>query len=163
MTKNISEDTILIISADHGHKDIQKAYTLLDYPEIQECLIMPASLECRFLSFFVKEEMKKNLLRDLIKCLKKRVLAYVKKEEFLNKYHFLGYGNKHYKIDDFIGNYVAISTSGSMIRLETFLAEGKAIRKSTHCGLTKEEMEVPVIVIKSKNDIIKNIENCIKL
>ena len=58
MTKNISEDTILIISADHGHKDIQKAYTLLDYPEIQECLIMPASLECRFLSFFVKEEMK---------------------------------------------------------------------------------------------------------
>lgn len=51
MTKNISEDTILIISADHGHKDIQKAYTLLDYPEIQECLIMPASLECRFLSF----------------------------------------------------------------------------------------------------------------
>ena len=27
-------------------------------------------------------------------------------------------------------------------------SEGKAIRKSTHCGLTKEEMEVPVIVIK---------------
>ena len=65
MTKNISEDTILIISADHGHKDIQKAYTLLDYPEIQECLIMPASLECRFLSFFVKEEMKEKALELL--------------------------------------------------------------------------------------------------
>ena len=35
-----------------------------------------------------------------------------------------------------------------MIRIETFLADGKPVKKSTHCGLTKEEMEVPVIVIK---------------
>jgi hypothetical protein len=25
---------------------------------------------------------------------------------------------------------------------------GKTLKKSTHCGLTKEEMEVPVIVVK---------------
>ena len=36
----------------------------------------------------------------------------------------------------------------NMIRIETFLADGKLVKKSTHCGLTKEEMEVPVIVIK---------------
>ena len=70
------------------------------------------------------------------------------KEEFLDKYHFLGFGEKHYKIDDFIGNYMALSVAGSIIRLETFLAEGKPVKKSTHCGLTKEEMEVPVIVVK---------------
>ena len=70
------------------------------------------------------------------------------KEEFLDKYHFLGYGDKHYKIDDFIGNFVALSVAGSMIRLETFLIEGKPIKKSTHCGLSKEEMEVPVIIYK---------------
>ena len=81
MTKNISEDTILIISADHGHKDIQKAYTLLDYPEIQECLIMPASLECRFLSFFVKEEMKEKFVERFNKVFE-RVLAYVKRRIF---------------------------------------------------------------------------------
>ena len=70
------------------------------------------------------------------------------KEEFLNKYHFLGFGEKHPKIDDFIGDYMALSTSGGMIRLETFLAEGKPVKASTHCGLSKEEMEVPVLVIK---------------
>ena len=68
-------------------------------------------------------------------------------KEFLEK-NLLGFGQKHPKIDDFIGNYIALSTGGSMIRLETYLADGKPIKKSTHCGLTKEEMEVPVIILQ---------------
>ena len=147
MVNQFDEDTILIISADHGHKDIEKSYTLLDYPEIQECLIIPASLESRVLAFWVKEEMKELFVERFNKVFKNEFWL-MTKEEFLNKYHFLGYGNKHSKIDDFIGNYVALSVGGSMIRIETFLAEGKPIKKSTHCGLTKEEMEVPVIVMK---------------
>ncbi len=146
MCENLPEDTVLIISADHGHRDIEKAYTILDYPEIQECLILPASLESRFLSFWVKENMKKEFEERFNKTFGEEFLL-LKKEELLDK-HLLGYGEKHPKIDDFIGNYVAISIAGSMIRLETFLAEGKKVKKSTHCGLTKEEMEVPMIVIK---------------
>ena len=61
---------------------------------------------------------------------------------------FLGHGKKHPKIDDFLGNYIALSTSSSIIIIEAYLAEGKPVKKSTHCGLTKEEMEVPVIVIQ---------------
>lgn len=147
MVQSFDDDTILIISADHGHKDIEKAYTLLDYPEIVECLIMPASLESRALTFWVKEEMK-DLFVERFNRVFKNEFWLMTKDEFLNKYHFLGYGDKHYKIDDFIGNYVALSVAGSIIRLETFLVEGKPVKKSTHCGLTKDEMEVPVIVIK---------------
>lgn len=146
MAENFNEETLLIISADHGHKDIDEAYTLLDYPEIQECLIMPASLESRSLTFWVKEDMK-ELFETRFNNVFKDKFILMKKEEFLGK-NFLGKGKKHPKIDDFIGDYVALSISGSMIRLETFLAEGKKVKKSTHCGLTKEEMEVPVIVIK---------------
>lgn len=146
MVKDFDEDTILIISADHGHKDIEKAYKLLDYPEIQECLIMPASLESRILAFWVKEDMKEIFVQRFNKAFGKEFWL-MTKETFLDKYHFLGYGNKHKKIDDFIGNYIALSVGGSSIQLGTFLTEGKPIKKSTHCGLTKEEMEVPVIVI----------------
>lgn len=142
----LPEDSILIISADHGHKNIEKVYTLLDYPEIEECLIIPASLECRSVAFWVKEDMKKEFEERFNKIFENEFLL-LTREEFLAK-HFLGFGQKHPKIDDFIGNYIALSTSSSMIRIETFLAEGKKLKKSTHCGLSKEEMEVPVIVLE---------------
>lgn len=147
MCENLKEDTIVIISADHGHKNIEKAYSIIDYPEIQECLIMPASLESRVLTFWVKENMRKEFEERFNKNFKDEFWL-MTKEEFLEDKHFLGYGTKHPKIDDFIGNYIALSISSSIIRLETFLAEGKKVKKSTHCGLTKEEMEVPLIVIK---------------
>ena len=142
----LDEDSILIISADHGHKNIEKAYTLLDYPEILECLITPPSLESRTVAFWVKEEMKEIFVERFNKQFENEFWL-MRKEDFLKK-NFLGFGEKHYKIDDFIGNYIALSTSSSIIRLETFLAEGKKIKKSTHCGLTREEMEVPLIVIE---------------
>lgn len=147
MCKNLGEDTIVIISADHGHRNIEKAYTILDYPEIQECLILPPSLESRTIAFWVKENMRSQFEERFNKIFGKEFLL-MSKEEFLQK-NMLGFGKKHTKIDDFIGNYIALSTSSSIIRLETFLAEGKPVKKSTHCGLTKEEMEVPVIVVKN--------------
>ena len=146
LCEELDEDTVLIVSADHGHKNIEKSYTLLDYPEIQECLIMPASLESRVLTFWVKEDMRKEF-EERFNNVFKNEFWLMTKEEFLDKYKFLGEGKKHKKIDDFIGNYMALSVAGSMIRLETFLAEGKPVKKSTHCGLSKEEMEVPIIVI----------------
>ena len=142
---NTDAAVIVIISADHGHKDIEKAYSILDYPEIQECLIIPPSLESRVVAFWVKEDMKKEFEKRFKKAFGDEFLL-MTKDEFLDK-HLLGYGHKHPKIDDFIGNYIAVSTGGSMIRLETYLADGKPIKKSTHCGLTKEEMEVPVIIL----------------
>ena len=138
LKEKLGEDTLIIVSADHGHKNIDKAYTLLDYPEILECLIMPPTLESRVLTFWVKDNMRAIFEERFNKQFG---------EEFLNEKKFLGSGHKHHKIDDFIGNYVALSVAGSMIRLETFLAEGKPVKKSTHCGLTKDEMEVPVIVL----------------
>ena len=146
MCNKLSNDTLLIISADHGHRDIEKVYSLLDYPEIQECLYMPISLESRTVGFWVKDDMRKEFEERFNRIFENEFWL-MTKEEFLNN-KFLGDGIKHPKIDEFLGNYIALSISSSIIRIETFLAEGKKVKKSTHCGLTKEEMEVPVIVIK---------------
>jgi len=146
MRKELSEDTLIIISADHGHKDIGKAYDLLEYPEIQDCLIMPASLESRVVAFWVKDE-KREKFEKLFNENFSNDFILLSKKEVLEK-NLLGHGQKHEKIDDFIGNYLALSISDSIIRLQTFLADGKPVKKSTHCGLTKEEMEVPLIILK---------------
>lgn len=139
------KDTVVIISADHGHKDIEKAYTLLDYPEIQDCLIMPPTLESRIIGFWVKDNKREEFEKLFRENFGGEFLLF-SKTEFLNN-NFLGFGDKHRKIDDFIGDYLALSISNSIIRLETFLVEGKRVKKSTHCGLTKDEMEVPLIII----------------
>lgn len=145
MVKDFSDDTILIISADHGHKDITNKYVILDYPDLIDCLIIPPSLESRTLSFWVKEDRKKEFEKIFNETFKEEFLL-MTKEEFLNK-NILGFGKKHQKIDDFIGNYIAISISGSIIDIQTYLNPKENKKLSTHCGLTIDEMEVPLIVI----------------
>ena len=141
------EDTIIIISADHGHKDIGKVYSILDYPELRDCLIMPEFFESRFIGFWVKEDRKEEFKNIFEKNFKDFVL--LTKEELLEM-NLIGVGEKHKKIDDFLGTYVAVSTGDSMFRLQNDYFEGKKVKVSTHCGLSKEEMEVPVIVLECK-------------
>ena len=148
MCDKLPNDTIVIISADHGHKNIKKIYNILDYPDLQECFIMPPSLESRCLTFWIKADMKEEFERRFNEKFNKEFWL-MPKEEFLNK-NLLGFGKKHRKIDDFLGDYIAVSISDSIISLETYLANGKPIKKSTHCGMTMDEMEVPVIVIKNE-------------
>ena len=141
-------DTLFIISADHGHKDIEKVYNILDLKEIQDCIIMPASLESRAVTFWVKEDKKEKFEKYFKENMKDEFILF-SKEKFLNK-NLLGYGNKHPKIDDFIGDYIAVAISSSIIKLETNMSKEKANKKSTHCGFTPNEMEVPLIVIDCK-------------
>ena len=145
MCNNLAEDTIVIISADHGHLNIKNPHSILDFPELLECLYMPVSLESRVVTFWVKDDMKETFEKRFKKLLKDEFML-LTKDEFINQKHLLGYGKKHPKVDEFIGDYVALSISNSIIKIETFLTDGKKIKKSTHCGLTKEEMEVPLIV-----------------
>ena len=71
------------------------------------------------------------------------------KEEFLEN-HFLGYGKEHKKVDDFLGDFVALSTSSSSIKITNDYYFGKMKKASTHCGLTKNEMLVPIITIEKE-------------
>lgn len=141
-------DTLVIVSADHGHKDIKNVYNILDLKEIQDCIIMPASLESRAVTFWVKED-KRNKFEQFFKNELKEEFLLFNKEEFLNK-NLLGFGEKHKKIDDFLGNYIAVAISDSIIKLETNISKEKANKKSTHCGFTPNEMEVPLIIVDCK-------------
>ena len=139
-------NTLIIVSADHGHKDIDKVYNVIDIDEIQDCVIMPPSFESRAVTFWIKDDKKEKFEKFFRESLENEFLLFSKEDFLANNY--LGYGEKHPKIDDFIGNYIAISIGSSILKLGTNISKPKADKKSTHCGFTADEMEVPVIVIK---------------
>ncbi len=141
-------DTLVIISADHGHKDIEKVYNIFDLKEIQDCIIMPASFESRAVTFWVKDDKKEKFEKYFEDNMNDEFILF-SKEEFLKR-NLLGYGNKHPKVDDFIGDYIAIAIGDAIIKLETNMCKEKANKKSTHCGFTPNEMEVPLIVVDCK-------------
>ena len=145
-------NTLIILSADHGHQDINETIDILELKEIQECLIMPPTLESRMIGFFVKYNKRKEFEDIFNKLFKDKYILYSKED--LLKNNLLGYGNRHKKIEDFIGDYIAIAVSDVRISIGTYLSREMKHpdeKKSTHCGLTKNEMEVPLIVFDLKD------------
>ena len=136
-------NTLLLICADHGHNNIHNNYNIIELEDLKKCFIMPPSLEPRFISFWIKQERKEYFENKFKEKFSNEFLLYSKKE-FINS-NLLGYGPMHPKIDDFIGDYVAIAISDSAINLNTYLSKDSYTKLSNHCGLTKNEMEVPLI------------------
>lgn len=140
------DDSLIIISADHGAIDVEEIY-INEYKELVNCLKMPPSIETRFVTFFVKENMKEIFKENFENIFNKDFLLFTK-EEF-SKSNLLGRGKKHYKIDEYLGDFMAISISNKAIR---YTIDGNKFKKliADHAGMTKEEMEVPVIIIEKE-------------
>ena len=136
----ILKDTLVIVIADHGLVDTETVY-LEDYPKLQDMLVRRPSIETRAVNFFVKEEYKDIFKKEFEKEFKNDFIL-MSKDEVYEKNMF-GTGNKNDMIDDFLGEYIAFATSNKAIEWE----RGDYKMCARHAGLTKEEMEVPLIVI----------------
>lgn len=138
------KDTLLIVLADHGHININ-GVSITDYPNIYECLERLPAIEPRALAFYVKEDMKEKFELEFNSTFGDKFKLMNKQEVIDSK--IFGTGIEHEKFSDYIGDYIAVATDD----LAIFINQEKAMRfKSTHAGLTKQEMEVPLIVYKSK-------------
>ena len=144
-TVNNLKDTLIIVSADHGQIDIGENIFLDEIQELTECMERPPSLGKRVMSFTLKSN-KKDLFEQLFKQYFKNDYLLLSKQEFIDK--FLGPGKKHHKIDDFVGDFVAVATGNKMFQFRT---PGNSDVKpifANHAGLTHEEMIVPLILIE---------------
>lgn len=138
--KEISDDVLVIISADHGFVDVEEI-DLFSYKDVVETFKHKPSIEPRALTFFIKKEKTKIFEKLVNKYFKDDFILLTKKEILENE--LLGYGKKHYLLDDFIGDYTLISVSNKMFKLNP-----DSYFKGHHAGLTKEELEVPLIMNK---------------
>lgn len=136
----ILKDSLIIVMADHGLIDTETIY-LEDFPKIQDMLERRPSLESRALNFYIKKEFKEEFKREFNKLFKEDFILLTKEEIYSQK--LFGTGEKNIRIDDFIGDYIAFGVTNKAI--EWNREDFKMCAR--HAGLTKEEMEVPLIVI----------------
>ncbi len=139
---NLPKDTSVIITADHGLTDLDKFYIINEDRDLYNSLILPPFPESRFVSFFVKPHKEKIFKNAFFKYENDFILF--DREEFIT-FGFLGDADYHYKIDDFLGNYIAIAIGNKGFRYLYRQKEDKNITfKAHHSGITKDEMEVPL-------------------
>ena len=132
------DDTAVFVIADHSQINA-KWFCLSDYPDLQVLLKHPHSIESRCASFMIKDG-KTEEFKNLFKKHFKNHFLLMDHEEFLNS-GLLGTGTPHPRTDGFVGDFVAIATDEYCIGETHEDAEMIGI----HAGLTKEEMEVPLI------------------
>lgn len=145
LAQQLDNDTLVIITADHGAVDIQEIY-LNDIEGFQECLKRPPSLESRIVSFFVKDDKKEAFKNLFLKHFKDDFLL-LTHDEYLNG-PLLGPGRAHPKTADFIGDFIAIATGKRALRFYTTCKEQFSVHKADHAGITPNEMRVPLILIE---------------
>lgn len=145
LEKLVSElqDTLIIVTADHGHIN-NKVKFLEDYPQLMETLLRLPSIEPRALSCFVKSGRKEEFKEEFYKAFGDQFLLMTREEVFEHK--LFGPGIPHDRINDFIGDFLAVAIGD--IYVIPYHIPQEEIMLGIHAGMTKREMEVPLIIIE---------------
>ncbi|MCR5329698.1 MAG: phosphodiesterase [Lachnospiraceae bacterium] len=134
------EDTLFIITADHGHIDTESVM-FKDYPQLCECLVHWPSLEPRALNFFVKEDKKEFFVSEFNRLFGDRFILMPMEEVIERK--LMGTQTPHKEFRGMLGDYLAIATSD----LSIYFTEECWL--SMHGSLTEDEMLIPLIVFSN--------------
>ncbi len=147
----LDDETLIIITADHGQIEITQTYYLNKYKDLMDMLVMPPLLEGRVRSFFVKNGYLLKFKEKFLEYFGEDFILY-NRNDILNEKIF-GDGIPHNVFDDSIGDYVAIAVKNAVLDyISPILGDDGFVFKGHHGGLTKEEMEIPLIILK-KGDI----------
>ena len=137
LASELSDDTLLIVTADHGHIDTEYA-VLQDYPALCDCLVRMPSLEPRALNLFIKEGKKAFFEKEFNRLFGDKFML-LPMDQAIEKGLF-GTGKHHTAFRGMLGDYLAIATTDFSIYFK------KDRWLSTHGSLTEDEMLIPLII-----------------
>lgn len=138
------EDTLVLITADHGHINTTPKHHLVlnNYPEIVDCLKFPLAGEPRAIFCYVKPNKKKQFERLVHAKLNKYCTLYPSKE--LVRKGCFGLGKTHPQLLSRVGDYVLIMKKDYVLKYSEH-GEPISIHLGNHGGVSKDEMVVPLI------------------
>ncbi|MBR3929879.1 MAG: alkaline phosphatase family protein [Clostridia bacterium] len=146
LSRELGDDTLFIVTADHGLVDVNENIDVTKIPEIMQTLIMPPSIEGRAASFFVKPHKKDAFLAEFEKRFKDDFIVFTHDEAMKNQ--LLGIYPFHGKTDDFIGDFFICATGEKSFAFSTPASINDGSLIGQHAGLTEDEMLVPVICFR---------------
>lgn len=140
----LSEDTILIITADHGHTNV-KEIGLYGCNVLLKLLKRNPSNDGRCITFNVKDDKYKEF-ELLFNSLFGSIYKLYKTNDAI-KLGFFGLDGDYYnkRCDDFLADYVAVATNEYFFNYKGL---SDFTFKSHHAGITSDEMLVPICVIR---------------
>lgn len=142
------QDTLVVITADHGQIKRNGAYCINDFTELYACVKYPLSIEERAAGVFIKEGMNAAFERAFEKHLAKDFML-LSKEQVLTRRLF-GPGIPTPKALEFIGDYMIIAINDKSL-IQHVPNEAQATQLvGIHAGLTADEMRVPLILVEKK-------------
>ncbi len=135
-------NTILFITADHGHIN-SKNLVLTDYPDLMDCLLRPPFIEARATSFLVKPDSKQKFERIFNENFSDAFRLMTKSEVIASG--LFGPALNGSRLEKMLGDYLSISVG----EFSLYANREKAKRNiGTHAGLTAKEMQIPLIGIE---------------
>ena len=138
-------NTILLITADHGLIN-SKGISLNKHKKFIDLLSMPVSGDSRMVFCYIKKGKKKEFESYVKKKLSK-YCKIIKSKELLSK-HYFGLGKPNPKLIDRIGDYTLICKKNYAFK-QFLKGDKKRFFKASHSGFSKEEMIVPLIMVKN--------------
>ena len=136
------EDTLFIVTADHGQIDVGGYVKLYEDTELTAMLEWPQFLEARAAAFKIKAECRGQFVETFNKKYGKDFELF-KVEDLIRENYFGGnFKGAHAKM---LGDYIAVGKTDKIFQLTPF----SHAHKGHHTSLT-EEMEVPLIFIGKK-------------
>ncbi|MCU0104625.1 alkaline phosphatase family protein [Acholeplasma vituli] len=137
--QQVTKDTLIILIADHGLVNVEGVE--LHHHPILELLDKMPSVEPRSTVFFVKKENQKAFEAMFNSDFGSK-FTLLNKETLLASGR-LGSGIKHPLLDDFIGDYIAISEGPFMFNMKE-----NSPFKAHHAGGYPDELWVPLILLE---------------
>ncbi|MCX8189495.1 MAG: alkaline phosphatase family protein [Nitrososphaeria archaeon] len=148
LDKKIKDETLFILTSDHGQAQTENIIFIKDMPRIFEHLIIPPAGDSRATFLFIKQ----NRVEALKGLLQKELVGFkiFDSDEMLDN-GFFGTPNTNEEkilLDERIGDLTLIATGQNAILYPYSEKDRERSKKGSHGGLSLDEMLVPLFTFK---------------
>ena len=142
LAANLSEDTILIVTADHGQVDVKRFYNLCHSP-FEKYFARKPALEQRAMALYICRGMEKEFEKSFKEAFEDDYIL-LSREQVLRS-NLFGDRPNHPRLEEFIGDYLAIAKSDMIL---IYREQDNMHACGQHAGICDEELMVPVVVYR---------------